>query len=80
MLKYAKQVAVLSVNISDDFDGGLKFEEHGLGHENLSGFDAKGSDFDLLEFEILGFCLEEFVDDDIYVDLLGFFVHEVKIK
>lgn len=77
MVKDFEEIVVLSVNISSDFDGGFEFEEHGLRHEDLSGFDAKGAKFRLLEFCLFGFTLKQFVNCQVDIDFFIFLVHTV---
>jgi hypothetical protein len=34
--EYLEKILKLAVNVADNFDGRLKFKEHGLGQENIT--------------------------------------------
>ena len=45
ILKQPQQIIVLPMHISTDLDGRFQLEKHGLGEEDLSGFDGEKVDF-----------------------------------
>ena len=59
------------MDVTTDFDWSVELEEHGLGHEDLSGSDTEASDFLLGEVNLFAWTaasyLEEFVDDVVNV-------------
>lgn len=63
------------MDVSGDFDGGFELKEHGLGHEDLPGFDAESSKLRLFKFCLFGFTLKQLVNCQIDIDFLVFLVH-----
>ena len=45
VLENPKHIVVLSVNVSNNLDGGSEFQQHWLGHENVSGSQQDHFDF-----------------------------------
>jgi len=73
ILEQPQQIIVLPVDVSADFDGGLKFEEDRLADENFSRFLTKPSDFLFCQVHCLSRSLtshlQKSLDDVVHVDI-----------
>ena len=70
IFEQTEEVVVLAVDVAANLDGGLEFEEHGLGDEEVAGAKAEHFYFGFGEVDLLSWAGtadgKEFVDDDIY--------------
>ena len=63
VFKESKEVGVLAVYVTADFDGSFQLQEHRLLHKNLSGDLAEHRDVLLLDLDVFAAPLQQLVDN-----------------